>query len=121
MATITVSVRYHIETDTYYMQIKGSQYSRLNKKIKKISAHMDHLQDEKHMKERARLAEYRRFLVQERRQALYYVVISASDIPENAHIRPIYDLTGQILTAEPERYAELLDKLQGLKCEGDEC
>lgn len=120
MATISVSLRYHVETDTYYIQIKGAQYSRLNTQIRRITTYLGHIQDDEHTEERNRLAEQRRRLVRERRQAQFYVVIPASDIPENAHIRPLYDMPGQILTAEPEWYAELLETLQACQNKGDE-
>lgn len=101
-----------MKTDTYYIQIQGAQYDRINTQIKRIAAHLGHLQSEGHEEERARLMERRRHLVQERRRSQHYVEIRASDIPGNVHARPIYDLPGQIVTAEPQWYAELLGKLQ---------
>lgn len=108
---MAVSLRYYAKNDTYYIQIQGAQYDRINTKIKRIVTHLGHLQSEGHEEERARLMERRRYLMQERRRSQRYVEICASDIPGNAHARPIYDLPGQIVTVEPERYEQLLGKL----------
>lgn len=81
---------------------------------------MGHMRKKGPAEETNQLAEYRKRLQKEKRQSQCYVEISVSDIPENAHIRPIYELAGQIVTAEPERYEELIDCLRGYKHKGDE-
>lgn len=108
---MAVSLRYYVKNDTYYIQIRGADYDKIDTQIRRIGAHLCHLQSKEHEKERTQLMERRRRLVQERRRSQRYVEIPASDIPGNAHARPIYDLPGQIVTVEPERYEQLLGKL----------
>lgn len=109
---MAVSLRYYAKSDTYYIQIQGAQYDRINTQIKRIAAHLAHLSGKGHEEERARLIERRRYLVQERQRSQHYVEVPASDIPGNAHARPIYDLPGRIVTVEPERYEQLLGRLR---------
>lgn len=108
---MAVKLRYYAKTDTYYIQIQGTQYDQIDTKIRRIAAHLNHLQSQKHEEERNRLMERRKLLVQERRRSLRYVEVPLSDIPGNVRARPIYDLCGQVVTVEPERYAQLLDRL----------
>lgn len=104
-------MRYHAQSDTYYIQIQGTQYAQLDKKIKRVTTYMEHIRSEERAEERKRLIECRRRLLQERRKSQYYIAVSPSDLPPDAHARPIYDLPGQIVAVGQKRYAELLDRL----------
>lgn len=109
---MSTDLRYHAQTNTYYIQIQGAEYNRINNKIKHIRTRLKYIQDEKHKEEKAMLEEKRRVLMQKKSQSQRYVKIPASDIPENASARPIYDFPRQIITVSPSQYAELLAKLQ---------
>ena len=92
----------------------------MDKKVRRLTKHAEHARGKEHAQERAYLLQCRRRLIEERRRAQYYIRVPASDVPPHAHARPIYELTGRILTEAPERYAELLDQLRRDKDGGDE-
>lgn len=113
-----VSLRYCAKNSTYYLQVQGAQYAQLEKKLRRIKTCMEHTSKDKHSEEKNRLNEYRKRLLQEKRQSQYYIIVSASDIPKNMYARPIYDLPGQIVTVNPKRYAQLLDRVKTMRDEG---
>jgi chaperonin cofactor prefoldin len=105
----SVSLRYYAKNDTYYIRIQGEEYVRLDKKLRRL---VSHLKREQNLANAAKLAAQRRNLIKQRRKAVRYVAVEASDIPEDAKCSPIYELTGEIITVSPERYAQLLTRLQ---------
>lgn len=105
-------MKYYAEKDTYYIQIRGVQYKRLDKKIKRLADSMERTQNKGSVQKQRQLAECRRRLLKEKRHAQCYVEIAESDLPENVRARPVYSLPGQVVTVGPERYAQLLERLQ---------
>lgn len=112
MSPISLDLRYHAKTDTYYIQIRGEKYSRIDNKIRHINTRLKHIRGEQFLQERQELEKRRKRLLWEKRQAERYVQVHAADVPPNVSARPIYSLTGEIEAAEPMRYAQLLNRLR---------
>lgn len=106
------NLRYYAKTDTYYLQIRGAEYARINTKIRHIRNRLKYIQAEKYREERASLERRYRSLLEKKAQAERYVEIRQADIPDSAAARPIYNFPGEVITAEPKLYAELLERLR---------
>lgn len=106
------SVRYYGETDTYYIQIRGAEYTSLTNKINHINTRLRHFQAPERASERLLLQKKRKEYQVKRQRAERYVEIPPEDIPEGANVRPIFSLTGEIVEAEPQWYRNTLNKLR---------
>lgn len=105
------NVRYHQESNAYYIQIKSEKNEELKRKLKKVSTQMKHLQDTQSPEWR-RAAHKRTILQRQVRESLRYVRIREQDIPPNAHIRPIYIMEGEIVTISASGYNRLIRNIR---------
>jgi hypothetical protein len=109
---MSISVRYCTQNDAYYVQIQGTEYVRLQRRVKHITKELCRRKNIGRTEECDALEQRRKELIEEKQQAQCYVLIPPEDIPENTHIRPICKRPTEILLPSPEHYARLLSQLQ---------
>lgn len=106
------SVRYYGKTDTYYIEVRGEEYTALTNKINHINTRLKYFQAPECASERLLLQKKRKMYQVKRQRAERYVEIPPEDVPEEANVRPIFSLSGEIVEVEPQQYRRMLNKLR---------
>lgn len=92
------------KSDRCFIEIKGAEYFEADKRLKRMR------KQSRGQVDRAQVEAYCKKIREERNRALWYVEIFPKDIPEGAHIRPLYT-TPVPMPATPEQYELLLRRL----------
>lgn len=105
------NLRYHEKSNAYYIELESEKCLELKRKLKKVSAHLRHLQDTQ-SEEWRRVSHKRAVLQRQVRESVRYVRIRERDIPPNAHVRPLYIIEGEVVTISATGYKRLVRNIR---------